>query len=107
MVETIIIVVLVICMIGLFFSFYMMNRNEEVAGLQLALVELSHNVLTRYLTSLKDDSEFDKKYYNKLCKYRDEICDISYNEMMWSFNRPLTIEEWLTDEQIEFLKLKF
>lgn len=107
MVETIIIVVFIICMIGIFFSFYMMNRNEKVAGLQLALVELSHNVLSRYLTSLKDDSELDKEYYDKLCKYRDEICDISYNEMMWSLTRPLTIEEWLTDEQIEFLKLKF
>ena len=105
--ETFIIVLFIICMIGIFFSFYMMNRNEKVAGLQLALVELSHNVLKRYLTSLKDDSEFDKEYYDKLCKYRDEICGISYNEMMWSLNRPLTIEEWLTDEQIEFLKLKF
>lgn len=105
--ETFIIVVLVICIIGLFFSFYMMNRNEEVAGLQLAFVELSHNVLTSYLTSLKDDSEFDKEYYDKLCKYRDEICGISYDKMMWSLTRPLTLEEWLTDEQIDFLTLKF
>lgn len=105
--ETFIIVLFVICMLGLFFSFYMMNRNEEVAALQLLLVELSYNVLSGYLTSLKDDSELDKEYYDKLCKYRDEICSISYNKMMWSFTRPLTIEEWLTDEQIEFLKLKF
>lgn len=105
--ETFIIVVLSIGMIGMFFSFYMMNRNEKVAGLKLALVELSHNVLRRYLNSLKDDSELDKEYYDKLCKYRDEICGISYNKMMWSINRPLTIEEWLTEEQINFLKLKF
>ena len=105
--ETFITVVFIICMLGLFFSFYMANRNEKVAALQLVLIELSHDVLGRYLTSLKDDSELDKEYYNKLCKYRDEICDISYNEMMWSLRRPLTIEEWLTDEQIEFLKLKF
>jgi len=105
--ETFIIIVFIICMLGIFFSFYMMNRNEKVAGLQLALVELSHNVLTRYLTSLKDDIEFDKEYYDKLCKYRDEICGISYNKMMWSLTRPLTIEEWLTDEQIDFLALKF
>ena len=105
--ETFITVVFIICMLGIFFSFYMMNRNEKVAGLQLALVELSHDVLRRYLTSLKDDSELDKEYYNKLCKYRDEICDISYNKMMWSLTRPLTIEEWLTDEQIDFLALKF
>lgn len=105
--ETIIMVLLIICAIGLPFSMYMMIRNERVAGFQLALVELSHNVLKNYLKSLKDDSELDIEYYNKLCKYRDEICDISYNKMMWSFTRPLTIEEWLTKEQIEFLKLKF
>ncbi len=105
--ETFIIVVLIICMLGIFFSFYMMNRNEEVAALKLLLVELSHNVLASYLHSLKDDSEFDKEYYDKLCKYRDEICGISYDKMMWSVTRPLTIEEWLTDEQIDFLKLKF
>lgn len=105
--ETFITVVFIICMIGIFFSFYMMNRNEKVAGLQLALVELSHNVLMRYLHSLKDDGELDKEYYDKLCKYRDEICGIPYNKMMWSLTRPLTIEEWLTDEQIDFLTLKF
>lgn len=97
---------LIICLVD-FALFYMMYRNEKVAGLKLALIELSHNVLERYLTSLKDDSELDKEYYYELCKYRDEICDISYNKMMWSLTRPLTIEEWLTDEQIEFLKLKF
>lgn len=107
MVETFIIVVFVICMLGIFFSFYMMNRNEKVGGLQLALVELSHNVIISYLNSLKDDSELDKEYYDKLCKYRDEICKISYNKMLWSITRPLTIEEWLTEEQINFLTLKF
>lgn len=100
-------VLIFICLIGLALSFYMLNRNEKVAGLQLALVKLSHNVLYDYLDSLKDDEEFDKEYYDKLCKYRDEICGISYDKMMWSLTRPLTIEEWLTDEQIEFLKLKF
>ena len=100
-------VLIFICLNGLALSFYMLNRNEKVAGLQLALVKLSHNILTDYLNSLKDDEEFDKEYYDKLCKYRDEICNISYNKMLWSLTRPLTIEEWFTDEQIEFLKLKF
>ena len=108
--KVFLIAILIVCLIGLIgmvFSLYMMNRNEKVAGLQLALVELSYKVLASYLTSLKDDSELDKEYYDKLCKYRDEICGISYNKMMWSLTRPLTIEEWLTDEQIKFLKLKF
>ncbi len=104
-------VLIFICLIGLLISlalsFYMLIRNEKVAGLQLTLVKLSHNILSDYLNSLKDDEEFDKEYYSKLCKYRDEICNISYNKMMWSLTRPLTIEEWLTEEQIEFLKLKF
>lgn len=98
---------LIICLIGIGFSFYMLIRNEKVADFQLTLVDLSHDVILSYLNSLKDDSEFDKEYYDKLCKYRDEICDISYNEMMWSITRPLTTEEWLTEEQIDFLKLKF
>jgi hypothetical protein len=85
----------------------MLNRNEKVGGLQLALVDLSYNVILNYLNSLKDDSEFNREYYDKLCKYRDEICSIPYDKMFWSITRPLTIEEWLTDEQIEFLKLKF
>lgn len=100
-------ILIFIYLICLVFLFYMMIRNEKVAGLQLALVKLSHNVLSDYLDSLKDDEEFDKEYYDKLCKYRDEICNISYNKMLWSIARPLTIEEWLTDEQIEFIKLKF
>lgn len=100
-------VIIFICLNGLVLLFYMLIRNEKVGGLQLALVELSHNIIYDYLHSLKDDEEFDKEYYDKLCKYRDEICGISYDKMMWSLTRPLTIEEWLTDEQIEFLKLKF
>ena len=100
-------VFIIICLIGLALSFYCWNRNEKVAGLQLALIELSHNIIFDYLNSLKDDKELDKEYFSKLCKYRDEICGISYDKMMWSLTRPLTIEEWLTDEQIEFLKLKF
>lgn len=105
--KVFLIVILIICLIGLIFAFYMLYRNEKVYRLQVALVELSHDVVLNYLHSLKDDSEFDKEYYNKLCKYRDAICDISYNRMVWSLTRPLTIKEWLTDEQIEFLKLKF
>lgn len=105
--EVFLIVILIICLIGLVFSFYMMYRNEKVGGLQLALIELSYNVLENYLKSLKDDSELDKEYYDKLVKCTQEICDIPYDKMMWSLTRPLTIEEWLTDEQIKFLKLKF
>lgn len=101
------IAILIICLIGIVFSFYMLVRNKKVAGLQLALVDLSHDVILRYLNSLKDDSEVDREYYDKLCNYRDKICGISYNKMLWSITRPLTIEEWLTDGQIEFLKLKF
>lgn len=97
----------IICLIGLVFTLYMMNRNEKVGNFKLVLIELSYNVIASYLTSLKDDSELDKEYYDRLCKYRDEICGIPYNKMMWSLTRPLTIEEWLTDEQIKFLKLKF
>lgn len=105
--KVFLIAILIICLIGIVFSLYMMNRNKKVAGLRLALIKLSHNVIRCYLNSLKDDSELDKEYYDKLCKYRDEICDIPYNKMLWSLTRSLTIEEWLTDEQIEFLKLKF
>ena len=101
------IAILIICLIGIAFSLYMVIRNEKVAGLQLELVDLSHNVILSYLNSLRYDSELDRDYYDKLCKYRDEICDIPYSEMLLSITRPLTIEEWLTDEQIEFLKLKF
>lgn len=105
--EVFLIAILIICLIGLMFAFYMLNRNEKVYSLQVALIELSFNVLGNYLNSIKDDSELDKEYYDKLCKYRDEICNISYNRMFWSLTRPLTLEEWLTNEQIEFLKLKF
>lgn len=100
-------VFLIICLIGLVFSFYMLNRNEKVVNFKLTLVDLSHDVVLNYLNSLEDDSELDREYYDNLCKHKYEICDISYDEMLWSLTRPLTIEEWLTDEQIEFLKLKF
>jgi hypothetical protein len=105
--EVFLIAILIICSICIVFSFYMMIRNEKVAGLKLALVELSYNVLENYLNSLKDDSELDREYYDNLVKCTQEICDIPYNKMFYSFTRPLTIEEWLTDEQIKFLKLKF
>lgn len=105
--KVFLIAILIICLIGIVFSLYMMKRNEKVAILKLELVELSYNIIKCYLNSLKDDSELNKEYYDKLCKCRDEICDIPYNKMLWSLIRPLTIEEWLTNEQIDFLKLKF
>lgn len=104
--KTILIISLIMCPIVIMYLIWILYRNEKVGALQFTLVKLSYRVLENYLQSLKDDSELDIVYYNELRKQCDDICSISHNRMLYSF-RPLTIGEWLTKEQIDFLKLKF
>lgn len=99
---------LIICSINIILGLYMIYRNDKVANFKIMLGKLSHDIVLSYLYSLKSDEELNrnKEYYDRLCKCKNEICNISYDKMLWSL-KPLTIEKWLTKEQIEFLKLKF
>ena len=104
--------VLILCLICLIVSWYVLIRNEEVCKFQLELIDASYNVMNEYLNTLDpdkiDDDTFDKgmEKYRELYEIYDSICNLSYDKMLFSL-KPLKANYWLTEEQINFLNMKF
>ena len=104
--------VLILCLICLIVSWYVLIRNEEVCKFQLELIDASYNVMNEYLNTLDpdkiDDDTFDKgmEKYIELYEIYDSICNLSYDKMLFSL-KPLKANYWLTEEQINFLNMKF
>lgn len=85
----------------LYFGVY---RNAKVFKFKLELIRQVHFILIDYLDSdvwETGHTEAEIKYI-KMDAIGDSIYDISYIKMTLSF-KPLTIENWLNEEQIDFL----
>lgn len=103
---------LILCIICLIVSLYVLFRNEKVCEFQLALIDASYNIVMEYLDTLDfdkiDDDTFNKgmERYRELYNIYDSICNLSYDKMLFSL-KPLKVNYWLTEEQINFLNIKF
>lgn len=103
---------LILCLICLIVSWYVLIRNKKVCKFQLALIDAGYNVLQEYLNTIDPDKVDDDTFNKGIEKYRElsDICDsiynLSYNKMLFSL-KPLKVKYWLTEEQINFLNMKF
>lgn len=96
---------LILLVLILVWSFYILIRNFAVFNFCVALnhacylkaIEHTHN-------AIEFDDEWDKEH-ERIHKLWDEITNISYDKMLFSFT-PLKPEYWLNEEQMEFLQGK-
>lgn len=102
----ILIVILVAILVA---AFYLLLRNDKVCDFQIEISHKCCDVLINFLESLKDDEEFNERYgeYEQLKMKKDEILPKhSYASMLFSL-KPLKLEHWFTNEEVEFMNLKF
>ena len=90
-------------------SIYFLWRNNKVYDFSIEINNRCYDVLINFLDSLKDDEELNERYgeYEQLKMKGDEILlKHSYNSMLFSL-KPLKPKYWYTNEEIEFMNLKF
>lgn len=97
---------IIVCHIFLVFGFYLLFRNERVGVFRISLNHLLCDFLINYLESLDDDEDFRKHRteYEYLDKSKDYMWNkYTYDQMLFSF-KPLRLDKWFTDEEIDFLR---
>lgn len=97
-------VIAVLVLLSILCFYFCVYRNFEVYHFKMTLNRLVHTILVDYLDSdvwNTNPTEAERKYL-KMDAVGDSICFISYNRLLFSF-KSLTIENWLTAEQIDFL----
>jgi hypothetical protein len=90
-------------------AIYYFWRNKNVHNFRIEVINKCYDVLISFLDSLKDDKELNERYeqLERLKMKKDEILSKhSYYSMLFSL-KPLKLEHWYTEEEIEFMNLKF
>ena len=103
MIVNLILIVLVILIV---LCLYLLDRNNKVYCFTVSFGRLLFDELNRILNTYKDDREFheDKEnYYNIKEKINSLLNKHSYNKYLFSF-KPLKLEKWFTEEELEFVK---
>ena len=91
-------------LIGL--CFYVLHRNNKVYHFNVSLGDFLFGEMKRILNTYKDDREFheDEDNYNYIKEKVQLLLDKhSYNKYLYSF-KPLKLEKWFTEEELEFMK---
>ena len=88
------------------FLLYMgLIRNTNVYNFRTEVCNAAYNNLINWLSNLEDDIELQKKEYEYLFKKHmaKYICNKhSYFKMLFVL-KPLRLENWYSDEEIEFI----
>lgn len=104
--EKTLIVILVAILVA---TFFLMWRNNQVCDFRIEINHKCNDVLRDFLYTIKNDKELDERYgeYEQLEMKADEIpSKHSYASMLFSL-KPLKPEYWFTNEEIEFMNLRF
>ena len=99
LILSVVLILMVLCL-------YLLNRNNKVYYFNKSLCKFLLGELERILNTYKDDYEFheDKDNYNCIKDKINTLLDkYSYNKYLFSF-KPLKLEKWFTEEEIEFMK---
>ena len=92
--------IVIVTLVGI----WLLIRNYKVFKFQMYLNEQGYNICVKHIDSVEC---FDEKalYEHKLLEDMwDEITDISYEKMLFSF-KPLKPEYWLNEKQLKFLSI--
>jgi len=103
MITNLILIVLIILMV---LCSYILYRNNKVYYFNRSLCKFLFGELKRILNTYKDNYEFheDEDNYNCIREKIDTLLDkYSYEKYLYSF-KPLKLEKWFTEEELEFIK---
>lgn len=95
-----IVLILIICI-----STYILIRNSKVFEFKTKLNEICYSVCNNHIETAENYDNVNDyiREHNKIIKLWDSINDISWDKMLWSI-KPLKVEYWLNEEQLEFIK---
>lgn len=97
-------VILFIC-VEAFLLYMAFIRNTNVYNFQTKVCDAVYNNLINWLSNIEDDIELQKKEYEYLFKQhmaKHIIDKHSYLKMLLVL-KPLRLENWYSDEEIEFI----
>jgi hypothetical protein len=86
--------------------YFFLIRNVQVFHFQTTISNAAHQNVIDWLDSLENDDELNRRRdeYEAKAKMLDRICNkLSYEKMLFSF-RPLTLESWFDEKEIEFIE---
>lgn len=101
--------ILIVVLVAIVVAIYLLRRNDKVCDFRIEINNKCHDVLDNFLYSLKNDEELYQRYgeYEQLeMKENDIRSKHSYGSMLFSL-KPLKLEHWFTNKEIEFMNLKF
>lgn len=81
-------------------------RNTQVFHFQTTISHAAHQNVIDWLNSLENDDELNRRRDECEAKLEmlNRICNkLSYGKMLFSF-RPLTLESWFDEKEIEFIE---
>jgi len=96
--------ILFICVIA-FLLYMAFIRNTNVYNFRTEVYNAAYDNVINWLSNLEDDIELQKKEYEYLFKKHmaKHICNKhSYFKMLFVL-KPLRLENWYSDEEIEFI----
>lgn len=91
------VIILLVCV-------WLLIRNFKVFKFQIYLNEQSYNICVKHLDSVEFLDEKALEEHELLRVMWDEITNISYGKMLFSF-KPLKPEYWLNEKQLKFLSI--
>ena len=86
--------------------YFFLIRNVQVFHFQTTISDAAHQNAIDWLNSLENDDELNRRRdeYEAKTKMLNRICNkLSYEKMLFSF-RPLTLEHWFDEKEIEFIE---
>lgn len=96
-------IVLIFCLI-LALSIYLLIRNDSVCSFKILLSTRGYEICKNHLMSLDVLTPEAMEEHLELVNVWNSIIDIPYEKVLFSF-KPLEPKYWLTDEQLDFLKI--
>lgn len=100
---------LTVLIIFLIVTLCFLYRNRKVCSFYHKINHQANDVVISFLRSLKDDDEFKHRYDEYLQinhKAKMIVEKYTYEDMLFSF-KPLKLEYWFTEEEIEFMNRKY
>ena len=96
-------IVIIFCLI-LVLGIYLLIRNLFVYDFEILLNKRCYEICQNHLKSLDKRTPETMKDHQELVNVWNSIMDIPYEKFLFSF-KPLRPEYWLTEEQLDFLRI--
>ena len=100
--KTIVLILLIVCYLMMALCIYFLFRNNSVRDFLLKINDAVHNNIINWYE--ESGNTYDGEEHDRRINMRDKIMNkYSYEQFLYSF-KPLKLEYWFTDDEIDFIK---